>query len=96
MIQAGAGRWAEWLVTSVIASTLWRSPIPMLIPVLHRFVVLNAATIASNLLPFVGLDGYWLLADGIREPDLAARSRGAVLRLVQAFRSRAITGTSTT
>ena len=87
MIQAGAGPWAEWLVTSVIALTLWRSPIPMLIPVLHRFVVLNTATIASNLLPFAGLDGYWLLADGIHEPDLAVRSRLAVPRIVRSFRS---------
>jgi hypothetical protein len=43
--------------------------------VLHRFVILNALTIASNLLPFVGLDGQLILADAIGEPDLAPRAR---------------------
>ena len=50
----------------------------------HRFVILNAATIATNLLPFTGLDGAWLLADAVGVPDLSRRARGAVTRLITA------------
>ena len=82
LIQAAAGPWAEWLVVSVVALWLWQSPMVLAIPLIHRFVLLNAATIGSNLLPFAGLDGSWILADAIGEPDLAQRSRGAVSRLL--------------
>ena len=88
LIQAAAGVWAEWQFTSIIAIWLWRSPLPFAIPLLHRFVILNAATIASNLAPFTGLDGSWLLADTVRAPDLARRSRGSVSRLLIALVSR--------
>jgi hypothetical protein len=82
IIQAAAGPWAEWLVVSASALILWRSPDLVLAPLLRRFVILNAATIASNLLPFAGLDGSWLLADALHEPDLHQRSHQAVRRLV--------------
>jgi hypothetical protein len=88
LIQAAAGVWAEWQFTSIIAIWLWRSPLPFAIPLLHRFVILNAATIASNLAPFTGLDGSWILADTVRAPDLARRSRGSVSRLLTALASR--------
>lgn len=85
IIQAAAGVWAEWLFTSVVAIWLWRSPLPFAIPLLHRFVILNAATIATNLAPFTGLDGSWLLADAIRAPDLVRRSRGSLSRIATAL-----------
>jgi hypothetical protein len=85
IIQAAAGVWAEWLFTSVVAIWLWRCPLPFAVPLLHRFVILNAATIATNLAPFTGLDGSWLLADAVRAPDLARRSRGAVSRIATAL-----------
>jgi hypothetical protein len=81
LIQAAAGVWAEWQFTSLAAIWLWLSPVPAATPLLHRFVILNAATIATNLLPFTGLDGSWLLADAAGIPDLARRSRGALTRL---------------
>ena len=84
IIQAAAGVWAEWLFTSLVAIWLWLAPVPAAAPLLHRFVLLNAATIATNLLPFTGLDGSWLLADAARVPDLARRSRGALTRLLTA------------
>jgi hypothetical protein len=46
---------------------------------LHRFVLVNTIGIATNLLPFVGLDGSLLLSDAVREPDLASRSRDALM-----------------
>jgi hypothetical protein len=88
LIQAAAGVWAEWQFTSIIAIWLWHSPLPFAIPLLHRFVILNAATIASNLAPFTGLDGAWLLADTLRAPDLARRSRGSGSRLLMALASK--------
>jgi hypothetical protein len=88
LIQAAAGVWAEWQFTSIVAIWLWCSPVPYALPLLHRFVLLNAATIATNLLPFTGLDGSWLLADAIRTPDLARRCRGSLSRLVIALVTR--------
>jgi hypothetical protein len=88
LIQAAAGVWAEWLFTSVIAIWLWLAPPPQAGPMLHRFVILNAVTIASNLLPFTGLDGAWLLADAVGMPDLSRRARGAVTRRITAMITR--------
>jgi hypothetical protein len=85
IIQAAAGVWAEWLFTSLVALWLWRFPVPLAVPLLHRFVILNAATIATNLIPFTGLDGAWLLADITGTPDLSRRARGAVTRLLTAL-----------
>jgi hypothetical protein len=85
LIQAAAGVWAEWLFTAVTALVLWLAPWPPAVPIVHRFVLLNAVTIATNLLPFTGLDGSWLLADALRMPDLASRSRGSVSRLITAL-----------
>jgi hypothetical protein len=81
LTQAAAGPWTEWLFVSVIAVILWFAPIGALTPVVHRFVVLTAFTIATNLLPFAGLDGSLLLADLIREPNLVADSKDALRRL---------------
>jgi hypothetical protein len=92
LIQAGAGVWAEWQFTSLVALWLWCAPGTLSAGLLHRFVLLNAATIATNLLPFTGLDGAWLLADALGLPDLAFRSRGAVTRLLLAKAAAEPTG----
>jgi hypothetical protein len=55
--------------------------------VLHRFVVVNAFVVVSNLLPFVGLDGYLIFSDLIGVPDLDARSAGAPERVLTALLS---------
>jgi hypothetical protein len=88
LVQAAAGVWAEWQFTSLAAIWLWLTPLPFAVPLLHRFVILNAATIATNLLPFTGLDGSWLLADAAGVPDLSRRSSGAVSRLVASLATR--------
>ena len=86
MVQAAAGPWAEWLFTSAAAIILWIAPLPgPATAILGRFVALNLVTVASNLLPFVGLDGSHLLADATRTPDLQRRSRGSVGRVVAAL-----------
>ena len=81
IVQAAAGPWAEWLFTSLVALVLWLAPTGDLTSILHRFVLLTAFTIASNLLPFAGLDGALIFADVIREPNLATESKDAVDRL---------------
>jgi hypothetical protein len=89
LVQAAAGVWAEWQFTSLVAIWLWLTPLPFAVPLLHRFVILNAATIATNLLPFTGLDGSWLLADAAGVPDLTRRSRGAITRLLTSLTAKA-------
>ena len=81
IVQAAAGPWAEWLFTSLVALVLWLAPTGDLASILHRFVLLAAFTIASNLLPFAGLDGALIFADLIREPNLATASKDAVDRI---------------
>ena len=88
LVQAAAGVWAEWQFTSLAALWLWLTPLPVAVPLLHRFVILNAATIATNLLPFTGLDGSWLLADAAGVPDLTRRSHGAITRLLTHLTTR--------
>lgn len=81
LLQAAAGVWAEWQFTSIVAVALAVAPEGTVTPILQRFVVLTAFTIATNLLPFAGLDGALLFADLIREPNLAADSKDAMRRL---------------
>jgi Zn-dependent protease len=81
LIQAAAGVWAEWQFTSVVALVLWFAPAGAWTPMLQRFVLLTVFTIATNLLPFSGLDGSLLLADLVREPNLASDSKDAIRRV---------------
>jgi hypothetical protein len=79
LIQAAAGPWAEWLATSLIIIVLQVVPAGSVVEViLHRFVIVNAIGIITNLLPFAGLDGSLILSDLVREPDLDERSRAAL------------------
>lgn len=88
IVQAAAGPWAEWLVTSVAAILLLVVPGGTIGSVLSRFAILNTFNVVSNLLPFVGLDGALILADVLHIPDLPQRSRGAVGRLIAALAHR--------
>jgi hypothetical protein len=86
IVQAAAGPWSEWLVTSVAAIWLWSSEPTLIAPaLLARFVLLNSANVLSNLLPFVKLDGSWILADAIGEPDLSQQAQGAIRRMTVAL-----------
>lgn len=83
IVQAAAGSWAEWGVTSLVAIWVWVAPTDVGLALLYRFVVLNCITIGSNVLPFVGLDGFLVFADVIGEPDLSAQVRGAVTTVLR-------------
>jgi hypothetical protein len=96
MIQAAAGAWAEWLLTSLAAIWLWSDALgPIAAGLLARYVLLNSANVCSNLLPFVKLDGHWLLADAVGQPDLSHQAAGAVRRLTTAVVLREPPGRST-
>lgn len=88
ILQAAAGPWAEWLVTGAVAIAGLLLPEGAALLVVQRFVVLNSVTVLSNLLPFVGLDGYWLLADATREPMPAERGRKERRLVLDDVRSR--------
>jgi hypothetical protein len=78
IIQAAAGPWAEWLATSCLAlHAVGVDSGGGVGALLQRFLVINTIGIASNLLPFVGLDGALLLGDTIRRPDLIYQTQSA-------------------
>lgn len=87
LVQAMAGPWAEWLFTSLAAMAMTGASGALAV-LLARFVIVNTFTVATNLLPFVGLDGSWILGDLIREPDLALRSRRAPGNLARGLQAR--------
>ncbi|MGZ4769844.1 MAG: hypothetical protein ACXV8N_14355 [Ilumatobacteraceae bacterium] len=96
LVQAGAGPWAEWLATSAVAIVFLSLPHDIAgTAILHRFVIVNTIVIASNLLPFVGLDGALLLADAIRQPDLPYRAQSALLAPTGTARNRWLTAYAT-
>ena len=76
--QVLAGPLAEWLVAGIAALVYLRLPDSGGADLARRFVVLETITVATNLLPFAGLDGSWLLADATRELDPSARGRDAL------------------
>ncbi|MGN6607688.1 MAG: hypothetical protein ACTHMS_11860 [Jatrophihabitans sp.] len=85
IVQAFAGSWAEWLFTSSVALVHWAAPDLLGAAVVSRFLLVNCITVASNLLPFAGLDGQFIAGDLAREPDLAGSARGSMLRLAHAW-----------
>jgi len=74
MAQSFAGPYFELVATGVAAIALWLWPHGGAAQVLYRFVVLNYFVLLLNLVPMLELDGYWILSDAIRVPDLRPRS----------------------
>jgi CRP-like cAMP-binding protein len=72
--QSFAGPYFELVATGAAAIALWAWPLGGVAPVLYRFVVLNYFVLLLNLAPMLELDGYWILADALRVPDLRPRS----------------------
>jgi len=72
--QAFAGPYVEVVFTGVASIALWAAPGGWVAQVLYRFCVLNYFVLFLNLVPFLELDGYWILSDTIQVPDLRPRS----------------------
>lgn len=74
IIAAGAGPYIESVsagIATVLALTLPASGATLF---LFRYAVLSYLAIAQNLIPFLRLDGYYLLMDAIEEMNLRERS----------------------
>jgi putative peptide zinc metalloprotease protein len=72
--QSFAGPYFEMVATAAAALVLWAFPNASISTTLYRFVVLNVFVLFLNLIPLLELDGYWILSDWLRIPDLRPRS----------------------
>ena len=52
-------------------------------PVTAALVCINTFSLATNLLPFMKLDGYWVYADFFNVPNLRADAKGFLSKLVR-------------
>jgi CRP-like cAMP-binding protein/Zn-dependent protease len=74
IVQAAAGAGVEVIVTSIASIALWAFPTGPAGQVLYQFVIINYLVLFLNLVPFLELDGYWILSDALRQPDLRPES----------------------
>jgi CRP-like cAMP-binding protein len=78
--QSFAGPYFEMVATAVVALGLWAWPDSSVAPALYSFVILSGFVLFLNFVPLLELDGYWILSDAIRVPDLRPRSLAFVRR----------------
>ena len=74
IIQSFAGPFTEMVIAGAASIALFAFPGGPLAPLLYRFALINYLVIFLNLIPFLELDGYWILSDSIQVPDLRPRS----------------------
>ena len=74
ILQALAGPYAQSLGAGVASLLAWAFPQWALSETLYRYTVLAYLNIFLNLIPLLELDGYWMLSDWLRIPDLRPRS----------------------
>jgi CRP-like cAMP-binding protein/Zn-dependent protease len=74
IVQSFAGPFAELVIAGAAASFAWAFPDAPAAGLLYKFALLNYFIIFLNLVPFLELDGYWILADLIQVPDLRPQS----------------------
>ena len=72
--QSFGGPYFELVASGVAAIALWMWPHGAVAPLLYSFVVVNYYVVLINLTPMLELDGYFMLSDAIRVPDLRPRS----------------------
>lgn len=80
IVQAAAGAGVEVIGTSIASIALWAFPTGPAGQVLYQFVIINYYVLFLNLVPFLELDGYWILSDALRQPDLRPESLAFVRR----------------
>ena len=74
IVQSFAGPYAELVIAGAAAFFAWAFPDAPAASLLYKFALLNYFIIFLNLVPFLELDGYWILADLIQVPDLRPMS----------------------
>jgi putative peptide zinc metalloprotease protein len=80
ILQAAAGVGVEVIGTSIASIALWAFPTGPAGEVLYQFVIINYFVLFLNLVPFLELDGYWILSDALQQPDLRPESLAFVRR----------------
>ena len=72
--QAWFGPYASLVVAGTVAALAWFFPHLPIAHVLFNLAVLTYFTALMNLIPFLELDGYWILMDALQTTDLRPRS----------------------
>jgi putative peptide zinc metalloprotease protein len=73
-VNAVGGPFVEAAVAGLAACVAASAPRLAVASTLNRFAALSYFNVALNLVPFLELDGYWLLTDLLETPRLRARS----------------------
>jgi putative peptide zinc metalloprotease protein len=74
IVQSAAGPYSEVFLAGITSILAWAYPDAGVSEILYRFSVLSYFVVFLNLVPFLELDGYWILSDLIQVPDLRPRS----------------------
>ncbi len=74
VLQAFAGPYGQSLGAGMASIIAWAYPQWVLSETLFRYTVLAYLNIFLNLIPILELDGYYMLSDWLRIPDLRPRS----------------------
>ena len=74
ILQAFAGPYGQSIMAGVASIVAWAFPQWTISETLYRYTVLAYLNIFLNLIPLLELDGYWMLSDWLRTPDLRPRS----------------------
>jgi CRP-like cAMP-binding protein len=74
ILQALAGPYGQSIGAGLASILAWAFPQWALSETLYRYTVLAYLNIFMNLVPLLELDGYWMLSDWLRTPDLRPRS----------------------
>jgi putative peptide zinc metalloprotease protein len=77
-INALAGPYAEAVAAGVVSLTVWLAPNAPASSLLFRLAGLSYLAVLINLIPFIELDGYWLLSDILNVPRLRERAFGVL------------------
>jgi len=78
VVQASAGLAVDVVVVSLFAIAAQLSDVELLTVVLWRLAVLGVVDLVTNALPVLQVDGHWIVADLLDEPDLSPRARAAL------------------
>jgi len=88
-LNAVVGLFIEAVLAGAVSLAVWRFPTASYADALARVAALIYLSVGLNLIPFIELDGYWLLTDLLDTPRLRARSFALIrTQLVARLRGR--------
>lgn len=83
------GPYLSFVIAGIASIVVWAWPSLALADVIFSLSALTYLTVVLNLIPFLELDGYWILTDLLEVPDLRPRSFAFLARELPAkIRSR--------